>query len=188
MISEGSQKPTDDESPTVAPDGYPHNQQPKWRRDFPIDLAEDAYVARREFIKFVVLTSVAFSVGQIWLVFRSIFGKKTVSWPVLAIARMDELPIGGAKTFRYPEDSSPRLLVRTGEQTFVAYDQQCTHLQCPVVPAIETNRLFCPCHNGYFDLQTGAVLAGPPRRNLAKIDVELRDGMVYAVGVQESVL
>ena len=104
----------------------------------------------------------------------------------MPIARVDELSIGGAKTFTYPEGSTPRLLVRTGAASFVAYDQLCTHLLCPVVPAFEEGRLHCPCHNGWFDLETGRPVAGPPQRALPRIFVEIRDGSVYATGVEES--
>ena len=48
-----------------APDGRPAEDQPAWRDDFPIDWPQDQYVARREFTKFMVLTSLAFVAGQI---------------------------------------------------------------------------------------------------------------------------
>src|SRR5205823_4088402 len=44
------------ESITVPPDGKPDDQQPAWRRDFPIDWPQDHYVSRRDFTKFMVLT------------------------------------------------------------------------------------------------------------------------------------
>jgi nitrite reductase/ring-hydroxylating ferredoxin subunit len=171
---------------SVPPDGRPASVQPKWRQDFPIDWAQDEYVSRRDLVKFMVLTSAALTVGQFWIVFKSAFGRGDVAVQGAAIASVDELSIGGAKTFTYPEGSTPRLLVRTGADTFVAYDQQCTHLLCPVVPAVEQGRLHCPCHNGWFDLQTGQPLAGPPRRALPRVTLEVRDGTVYATGVQES--
>jgi Rieske Fe-S protein len=88
-------------------------------------------------------------------------------------------------TFQYPAGSTPRLLVRTGPDAFVAYDQQCTHLMCPVMPAVEQGRLHCPCHNGWFDLATGEPVAGPPQRPLRRVFLEVRDRTVYAVGVSE---
>lgn len=171
---------------TTPPDGRPPDEQPKWRRDFPVDWAEDEYVGRRELVKFLVLTSGAFAVGQLWIVLQGLGGRRRAAGhPPLAVARIDELPVGGAKTFAYPAGSTPRLLVRTGERDFVAYDQQCTHLLCPVVPAVESGRLHCPCHNGWFDLATGRPLAGPPQRALARVTLELRDGRVWATGVEE---
>lgn len=182
----GVDRPRDLDRATVPPDGRPLADQPKWRRDFPIDLSQDEYISRRELVKFVVLTSVALVAGQFWIVLKSAFGARPAAPAGEAISRVDELPIGGAKTFTYPEGSTPRLLIRTGAATFVAYDQQCTHLLCPVVPAYDSGRLHCPCHNGWFDLANGQPLQGPPRRALPKILLEVRDGMVYATGVEES--
>jgi Rieske Fe-S protein len=78
--------------------------------------------------------------------------------------------------------------VRLAPGTFVAYEQQCTHLLCPVIPDPEAGVLHCPCHEGYFDLGTGRPTAGPPRRRLARIHLEVREGHVYAVGKEEGVL
>ena len=171
---------------TVPPDGRPLTEQPQWRQDFPIDLAQDEYVSRRELVKFIVLTSAALAAGQISMVLKRAFGGRPAPSAGEPIAALNELPIGGAKTFTYPEGSTPRLLVRTGAETFVAYDQQCTHLMCPVVPAVELGRLHCPCHNGWFDLQTGRPVAGPPQRALPRVLVEVRAGTVYATGVEDS--
>jgi hypothetical protein len=55
------------EQVTTPPDGRPLAEQPEWRRDFPIDTPQDNYVARRDFTKFLVLTSGAFAVGQVWI-------------------------------------------------------------------------------------------------------------------------
>ena len=182
----GVDGPRDLDHATVPPDGRPMTDQPKWRRDFPIDWSQDEYVSRRELVKFIVLTSAALTVGQFWIVLKSAFSRQPARLAGERIANVDELAIGGARTFTYPEGSTPRLLVRTGATAFVAYDQQCTHLLCPVVPAVELGRLHCPCHNGWFDLHTGRPLAGPPQRPLPRVLLELRDGSVYATGVEES--
>jgi hypothetical protein len=39
--------------------------QPAWRRDFPIDWPQDHYVARRDFTRFLVLTSLPFALVQL---------------------------------------------------------------------------------------------------------------------------
>lgn len=171
---------------TQAPDGRPADQQPRWRRDFPVDVAEDEYVSRRDLVKFIVLTSAALAAGQFWIVAQSRLSGAGPELPGQLVARVDELAIGGAKTFTYPAGSTPRLLVRTGEESFVAYDQQCTHLLCPVIPAVEQGRLHCPCHNGWFDLHTGQPLAGPPQRALPRILLDVRADGVYATGVETS--
>jgi Rieske Fe-S protein len=185
VIQEGARQPRDEDRHTVAPDGRPPDEQPRWRQDFPIDWSQDEYVSRRDLVKFIVLTSAAFVVGQAWIAGRALLRRgQAQPRPGTPIATVDELPIGGAKTFEYPLGSTPRLLVRVAEQRFVAYDQQCTHLLCPVVPAVASGRLHCPCHNGWFDLETGQVLAGPPQRALPRVHVEVRGDTVYATGVE----
>lgn len=184
---QGAQEPIDLDRHTVPPDGRRLADQPRWRQDFPIDWAQDEYVSRRDLVKFMVLTSGALAVGQFWIVLKSALARGGAApAPGMPVASVDELPIGGAKTFSYPAGSTPRLLVRTGASAFVAYDQQCTHLLCPVVPAVEQNRLHCPCHNGWFDLQTGQPVAGPPQRPLPRITLEVRDGTVFATGLENS--
>lgn len=184
MITRSGSHPVDADAHTVAPDGQPMADQPKWRRDFPVDWSRDDYVSRRELVKFMVLTSGAFVAGQAWLVIKRLFDRGGTPAARRPIAALDELPVGGAKTFTYPEGSPPRILIRTGEASFVAYDQQCTHLLCPVVPAVEQRRLHCPCHNGWFDLATGRPVAGPPQRPLPRITLDVAGRTVYATGVE----
>lgn len=183
-VSSGYAAPVDVDRPTTPPDGRPLADQPRWRRDFPIDWSQDEYVSRRDLVKFMVLTSLAFVTGQFWILWKSVSGgEATIA--AAPIARVDEIPVGGHLVFEYPAGSAPRLLVRTSESQFVAYDQQCTHLLCPVVPRVSEGTLHCPCHNGNFDLATGSVLSGPPRRPLARVALEVRDGQVYATGIEE---
>lgn len=165
------------------PDGRSADEQPKWRQDFPIDWPRDHYVSRREFTRFLVLTSLAFTAGQFWIGFQSMAARKAAP-PEVAIARVDEVPVGGSKLFHYPGEHDPNLLVHLNEGEFVAYGQKCTHLACAVVPKPELGRFHCPCHEGWFDIQSGRPLAGPPRRPLPKVTLQIRDGVIYAVGVE----
>ena len=169
---------------TVPPDRRPLDEQPKWRKDFPIDWPQDEYVSRRDLIKFIILTSAAFVAGQFALVFERFFGDDGVGEDAKAIAQVDELEVGSTKMFEYPDGSSPRLLIRLGEDHFVAYDQQCTHLLCPVLPELEEGKLRCPCHNGWFEAETGRVLSGPPPRPLARVELTIENGTVFATGIE----
>jgi Rieske Fe-S protein len=169
---------------TVAPDGRADVEQPRWRQDFPIDWPQDEYIARRDFTKFMVLTSFAFAVGQIWILAQNFLRRGKRQLPVREIAGVDEIPVGGTMVFNYPDEHEPALLVRLDELRFVAYDQKCTHLSCPVIPQIEAGRLYCPCHAGSFDLASGRPLAGPPRRPLPRIRLEIRSGRIYAAGLE----
>jgi Rieske Fe-S protein len=169
---------------TIPPDGRPPSEQPRWRQDFPIDWQQDHYVARRDFTKFMVLTSFAFVVGQFWIVVQNFIRHRRGLPPIRRIASLSDLTIGQSLVFAYPDDRDKCLLVRTGETNFVAFGQECTHLACAVVPEPEKKRFLCPCHNGSFDLETGRPLAGPPRRPLPRIKLEIINDAIYAAGVE----
>jgi Rieske Fe-S protein len=171
------------EKMSATPDNRPLSEQPRWRRDFPIDWLQDSYIARRDFTKFMVLTSFAFVIGQFWIVAKNYFRKKKGELPLQKITDIDEIAIAGATVFEYA--NAPRILVRLDENAFVAYEQQCTHLTCPVIPQTELGRLHCPCHEGYFDINTGNPTAGPPRRPLQRVKLEIRGNIVYAAGLEE---
>lgn len=176
----------DQERATIPPDGRSMDQQPKWRQDFAIDWPEDHYVSRRDFTKFMVLTSLAFTVGQLWIALRNIVRGRRGKPALKQIATMDQLGVGAALTFTYPEAQDTCILVRTKDNEFVAFSQKCTHLSCAVIPKPEEGRFHCPCHEGYFDLATGEPLAGPPRRSLPRIGLEIQGGAIYATGEMES--
>jgi Rieske Fe-S protein len=173
------------DSVTLAPDGRPMAMQPAWRQDFPIDWPQDHYVERREFLKFLVLTSLAFTTGQIWIAAHRWWRPPQAAAPAARIASLAELRVGGAATFTYPGPNDACFVVRTGEDTFAAFGQKCTHLSCAVRPLPDRGVIHCPCHEGYFDLQTGRPIAGPPQRPLPLVRVEARGGELYATGVEE---
>lgn len=169
---------------TVPPDQRSMEEQPRWRRDFAIDWPEDHHVARRDFTKFMVLTSGAFVVGQGWIAVQSSLRSRRSPPPRVRVASLSELEPGSAVTFDYPNEHEPCLLIRTYDGTLLAYSQKCTHLSCAVVPRFDRGMLHCPCHEGYFDLATGVNIAGPPPRPLPIVELEIDGDDVYAVGVR----
>jgi Rieske Fe-S protein len=170
---------------TLGPDHRPWSAQPRWRRDFPIDGPEDAFVARRDFVKFLVLTSFAFVAGQAWIVAKSLLRRRRAEAPSeRKIASLSSLPRGSATMFRYPGGDDPCLLVHDRDGQLYAYSQSCTHLSCAVVPELERGLLRCPCHEGYFELRSGKNVAGPPPRPLPRIALAVRGDEIFAVGVE----
>ncbi len=169
---------------TVPPDGRPIEDQPAWRQDFPIDWPQDQYVERRDFMKFMVLTSFAFTVGQFWIGAQNWWRTRRGLPPTRRITSLDALPIGGSLVFEYPGEHDTCVLVRLADAEVVAYGQKCTHLSCAVVPKPDQGVLHCPCHEGRFDLRSGRPVAGPPRRPLPRIVLEVRGQDVYAIGVE----
>jgi nitrite reductase/ring-hydroxylating ferredoxin subunit len=175
----------DPEQITLPPDGRPPDEQPAWRTDFPIDWPQDHYVERRDFVKFMVLTSLAFTVGQFWIATQNWWRRRHGQPEMKRIASPAEIPVGGAITFAYPGSKDNCVLIRTAPETFVAYGQECTHLSCAVRPRPEEGILHCPCHEGYFDMASGRPVAGPPRRPLPRVHLEVRSGEIYATRIEE---
>ena len=99
----------------------------------------------------------------------------------MSIVALDDVPVGGSYLFSYPTADDPAILLQPEEGSLLAFSQKCTHLGCVVYWAPENRHLECPCHEGVFDL-SGEPIAGPPDRPLGRIEVEVRDGTVWALG------
>jgi len=151
-----------------------------WKQDFPIPSAEDSYVTRREFTKFLGLTSLAFFIGTCATAGRKLFKRiRGDQGQRVAIANLSEIPVGSYKLFRYPTENDPCILVRLSEDKFAAFDQRCTHLSCPVIFDAATKQLACPCHEGFFSAEDGRPLAGPPKRALAQFSITTQNAQIW---------
>ena len=164
----------------------PDDGNPLWKDEFSVHTADERYVSRRQFSKFLVLTSLAMVAGQLWILVKSWFTGQSAPVSPVPVARKDEIAVGEVKLFTYPTPQDHCILVRTAPETYVAYSQKCTHLSCAVYYSKESNKLECPCHNGFFAVEDGRVLAGPPRRPLPRIDLEARGNELVAIGVKEA--
>jgi Rieske Fe-S protein len=160
------------------------SDQPKWRQDFPIEIAQDEYVSRRDFTKFMVLISFALVNGQFWIIVINWMRKRRGKLPLAEILNANDIKPGDSRIFQYPKEHDPCVLVRINESHFVAYSQKCTHLSCPVIPKPQLGKFHCPCHEGSFDMKSGQPLAGPPRRPLVRVKLEFRNGRVFASGLE----
>src|SRR5438094_112622 len=103
------------------PDTKQHPADAQWAKDFPIDVAQDNYVARRDFTKFMVLTSFAFFVGQCCIGIGNVIRRRRGQPPKKLIVRLDQMAIGSSISFAYPDEHDPCLLIRRGENDLVAY-------------------------------------------------------------------
>jgi Rieske Fe-S protein len=165
------------------PDDRPLSQQPRWRQDFPTDTPTADELSRREFTKFLVLTSGAFVAGQCWIGMMSLL-RDSGPLPEKRIAADADVRRRDVVEFPYPGDDDPCVLIRLDDDRLVAFGQECSHLSCAVIPKPEQGQLRCPCHNGYFEIKEGRPIAGPPRRPLPRVTLEVRDGIIYATGVE----
>jgi Rieske Fe-S protein len=160
------------------------SNQPLWTEEFSVHASEDAYVLRRQFTKFLVLTSFGMVTGNglIWL--RTLLAGAAAEFPETVIGRAADVPAGSVKLFSYPTENDPAILVRKADGSLAAFSQKCTHLSCAVYYSAKNNRLECPCHEGYFSVDDGRVLQGPPPRPLPRIRIEERNGQLVATGIE----
>lgn len=104
------------------------------------------------------------------------------SYPAVRIDGAETMSPNSFLLFNYPNRWNPAILVRTADGKYYAHGQKCSHLGCSVNFNREQNCLQCPCHRGAYDMKSGLVLQGPPRRPLDRIFLEMRGGQLWAVG------
>jgi cytochrome b6-f complex iron-sulfur subunit len=100
--------------------------------------------------------------------------------PRIAEASTNEVEAGAVNELAYREKgfkivrfgADPVIVIRTGEEKFVAYSATCTHLDCIVGYQKDRNRIWCNCHGGSYDLQ-GRNVAGPPPKPLIPYKVNV---------------
>lgn len=152
----------------------------RWRADFPYHWDADELVSRRELLRFAVWTSGSLFAGTALLALLGWITDRRRGAPA-PIARVDQVPPGGAFYFNYPDPDDQAMLLHLPGGEFVAYSQKCTHLSCATYYQPERDRLFCPCHEGVFDVRTGEPTAGPPQRRLPRIVLHREGDLLMAV-------
>src|SRR2546425_5783430 len=82
-------------------------------RNFPISSEEDSFVTRREFTKFLGLTSLSFFAGTFVAAGRKLW-KRVTSKPSaeVHVAALEDIQVGEYKLFRYPTENDPCILLR----------------------------------------------------------------------------
>jgi Rieske Fe-S protein len=161
------------------------SKEPLWKDEFSVFTSDERYVTRRQFTKFLTLASLGMFVGNLWILVKAYF-TRTPSLPSVVVAEVGEIPVRGVKLFTYPTPQDHCILIRTGEEEYVAFSQKCTHLSCAVYFSAKEERLECPCHQGFFSVKDGSVLQGPPPRPLPRITLERDGAKLLAVGVKGS--
>ena len=108
----------------------------------------------------------------------------------VAVGQLDELTDPGCREFQIGEGDWPfrGFVVRQGERVF-AYQNFCAHVGHPLnwIPDGFLNKeetaIQCASHGARYEIDTGLCFAGPCMgKSLRKVVVELRDGVIYAIG------
>lgn len=74
-------------------------------------------------------------------------------------------------------DKASVWLVKTGDDSVVAFNPACTHLACPYHWDGGADQFICPCHGSTFSID-GKVLSGPAPRPLDRYLTKIEDGRI----------
>jgi len=106
-------------------------------------------------------------------------GQYTLPYPQNELAKAADLEVGETLAFNYPDEDSPCVLLKTGEQVpagvgpdndIVGYSTLCTHKGCPVGYNKEARLFVCGCHFSSFDPDRGGqMVCGQATVNLPQI-------------------
>ena len=151
--------------------------------DFSLDSLTDVVASRRGFLTLLSACSAALFLATIPFAWR-FTGRREERFQKVALGKVTDIPPGEARPFVYPGKDNPALLVHLPNGKWQAYEGTCTHLSCVVYWDVASERLICPCHNAAFAAETGAVLMGPPRRPLPRIELSVEGDAIYAVGIK----
>ncbi|MDX1917755.1 MAG: Rieske (2Fe-2S) protein [Candidatus Caenarcaniphilales bacterium] len=75
--------------------------------------------------------------------------------------------------------SKPGIIIKNAEGKFTAFTAICTHLGCTVSYQSDKDRIFCACHGGVYDPNTGKNISGPPPEPLKPFKVDVQSDGVY---------
>jgi cytochrome b6-f complex iron-sulfur subunit len=148
--------------------------------DRPLSPADPTPAGRRSFLDWLLgLSAFGTAAAIVYPVVHFVFPpprpKGRAKGAVLA-AQTSDLARGSGKVF--PLGTRPAILVHTPDGKWRAFAAKCTHLSCTVTYREDMNMLWCPCHDGRFDL-TGKNVGGPPPRPLPEYTVVLKGDEVY---------
>jgi nitrite reductase/ring-hydroxylating ferredoxin subunit len=139
-------------------------------------------ISRREFVNLInkglIVTGTAAIAGPIVAYLYPKNLEETPSEPVRVCA-VSELPVGQSKTISYGR--YPALVINTADGLH-AFSAVCTHFACIVKWEADQGKIYCPCHDGYFDPLDGHVISGPPPLGLTAIPVNVVNDEIFIGG------
>ena len=75
----------------------------------------------------------------------------------------------------------PVAVARAGGRIY-AFDDTCTHEECPLSDGVLTDaEVECPCHGSIFNLRTGEALTGPALESVRTHEVRVEGGRVQVL-------
>lgn len=136
-------------------------------------------ITRRDFLKLMKGTGIAVCAGAVAAPVVAYFYPTNLEiYPAepVFVCEKSELPVGESRTI--PLGRYPALVINTPDG-LKAYSAACTHFACTVKWNKERGDIECPCHDGFFRVEDGSVISGPPPKPLLKLEAETVEGKIY---------
>jgi Rieske Fe-S protein len=89
-----------------------------------------------------------------------------------------DVMVGSGKKFMVDETLTV-LVTQPSAGDYRGFSATCTHAGC-IVNGVEDGQIACGCHGARFNVETGAVEAGPARSALGRITIEVRGEELFA--------
>jgi Rieske Fe-S protein len=143
------------------------------------DENKNGKTARRHFLEIFLGSGIVASlVAFVYPVIRYLIPPPQSNLGVNTVlaAKVGDLSVNSGKIFRFGD--RPALLILTSSDKYVAFTAVCTHLGCTVQYRPDLHEIWCPCHNGKYDLN-GRNISGPPPRPLTEFDVHVTGQDIY---------
>ena len=108
----------------------------------------------------------------------------------ITVGDLTEIDDPGCREFSIGDGDWPYrgFVVRQGDEVF-AYQNFCAHVGHPLnwkpdgFLTKDNSAIICASHGAMYDIRSGTCIAGPAGgRSLRKVDVEVRNGVVYVTG------
>lgn len=113
---------------------------------------------------------------------------------IIEVGPLSDLADPGCREFSIGEGDWPfkGFVVRQGDKVF-AYQNLCAHVGHPLNWSPDSfltknkDAIICASHGAMYDIQSGECVAGPCRgKHLSRVDVDVRDGVVYVKGPESA--
>ncbi|MDJ0625499.1 MAG: Rieske (2Fe-2S) protein [Candidatus Caenarcaniphilales bacterium] len=124
----------------------------------------------------------AYAAGIGFVIYRYLSSGITDSAQLEAIK---EIKVDGVATMKdnsykmFKFGSKPGILIKDNKGELKAFNAVCSHLGCTVSYQPDKSRIFCACHGGVYDPETGKNIAGPPPEPLKRYQVVTKEDGVY---------
>jgi arsenite oxidase small subunit len=143
-------------------------------------------VSRRGFLT-------AGAAGAVVLAGSGVDAEAKGGYPRLRVVGLDRLRVNRPHSFDYPLKGQSSVLLDLGhkvpggvgpKRSIVAFSILCQHMGCATEYDRARREFRCPCHQSRYDPERlGAIIQGVATRALPRVQLEVRRGAVYAVGV-----